>query len=306
MWNINRQGLILANGYSYIPCLSYLRPSDMIDKTKAKFGAAEMVNLKQYPIADLDSVEGSRFAEQCRLEFLETGLCMLPDFITSGAQGVLTEEANSLSDKAYFCKNTHNAYLTDDDTNLPSDDVSRRQQQTYVGSVPYDRIAENTLLRQLYRWDPLKDFIGYVLGKAEFYRFADPLGACSINVFVDGGEHGWHFDESEFTVTLMLQAPESGGTFEYVPQIRGVADEKDIVASVLDGDRNRVVEMPFTPGTLLIFGGNQTIHRVTRVHGKRPRLVPVLCFSEQQDQKNSATVRKLFWGRTGSETEVRT
>ena len=27
----------------------------------------------------------------------------------------------------------------------------------------------------------------------------DPLGACSVNVFVDGGEHGWHFDESEFT-----------------------------------------------------------------------------------------------------------
>ena len=125
-------------------------------------------------------------------------------------------------------------------------------------------------------------------------------------MFVNGGEHGWHFDESEFTVTLMLQAPESGGTFEYVPQIRGAADEKEIVASVLDGDRNRVVEMPFTPGTLLIFGGNQTIHRVTRVRGKRPRLVPVLCFSEQQDQKNSATVRKLFWGRTGSESEVRT
>ena len=119
-------------------------------------------------------------------------------------------------------------------------------------------------------------------------------------MFVDGGEHGWHFDESEFTVTLMLQAPETGGAFEYVPQIRGRADEKDIVGRVLDGDRNGVVELPFTAGTLLIFGGNQTLHRVTRVGGKRARLVPVLCYAEEPDLVNSESVRQLFWGRTGA------
>jgi hypothetical protein len=272
---------------------------------KTAISAAEMVKLGRYPIADLNSVEGTEFAEQCRQQYLQTGLCMLPNFITTNAHQVLTEEANSISTKAYFCKNTHNAYLTDDDSGLPPDDVGRRQEQTFVGSVPYDQIAEGSSLNRLYQWDPLKNFIGYVLGKSEFYRFADPLGACSINVFVDGGEHGWHFDESEFTVTLMLQAPESGGAFEYVPQIRGKSDEKEIVASVLDGDRSQVVELPFSAGTLLIFGGNQTIHRVTRVIGNRPRLVPVLCFAEQEGLKNSESVRKLFWGRTGNENETR-
>ncbi len=273
---------------------------------KATPTAAEMVNLARYPIANLDSAEGAKFTGQCRQQYLQTGLCILNDFITTDAQRILTDEANSISGKAYFCKNTHNVYLTEDDPTLPPDDIARRQQQTYVGSVPYDQIAEDTHLRQLYQWDPLKDFIGYVLGKSELYRFADPLGACSINVFVEGGEHGWHFDESEFTVTLMLQAPESGGAFEYVPQIRGNADEKKIVARVLDGDRSQVIELPFSTGTLLIFGGNQTLHRVTRVKGKRPRLVPVLCFAEQKDLKNSETVRKLFWGRSGNESEART
>ena len=263
--------------------------------------AVNMVDLARYPIADLNSPEGSAFARKCRQKYLETGLCMLPNFITPEAHGILTEEANSISDQAYFCKSTHNAYLTEDDPDLPNDDVAHRQEQTYVGSVAYDQIAEDAYLRQLYCWDPLKDFIGYVLGKSEFYRFADPLGACSINVFVDGGEHGWHFDESEFTVTLMLQAPESGGAFEYVPQIRGVANEKEIVDEILNGDRSQVVELPFSAGTLLIFGGQQTIHRVTRVSGKRPRLVPVLCYSEQEDLKNSAAGRKLFWGRSGNE-----
>ena len=273
---------------------------------KETIAAAEMVNLARYPIADLDSAEGVKFAEQCRAQYLQTGLCILEEFITPHAHRILTDEANSISGKAYFCRSTHNAYLTEDDPVLPADDVARRQQQTYVGSVAYDQIAEDTHLRQLYLWDPLKDFIGYVLGKSEFYRFADPFGACSINVFVEGGEHGWHFDESEFTVTLMLQAPESGGAFEYVPKIRGTTDEKEIVADVLDGDRSQVVELPFSAGTLLIFGGNQTIHRVTRVEGKRPRLVPIFCFAEQKDLKNSETVRKLFWGRSGNENELGT
>ncbi|MDH3375865.1 MAG: hypothetical protein OEQ39_02735 [Gammaproteobacteria bacterium] len=267
--------------------------------------AADMVNLARYPIADLDTAEGAAFAKQCRREYLETGLCMLPDFIVPGARQILAEEASAISSEAYFCKSTHNAYLTEDNPEWSVQDVAKRQEQTYVGSVAYDRIPDDAYLRRLYLWDPLKDFIGSVLGKSEFYRFADPLGACSINVFVDGGEHGWHFDESEFTVTLMLQAPTSGGAFEYVPKIRGRANEKEIVAAVLDGNRNGVVELPFTAGTLLIFGGQQTIHRVTRVSGRRARLVPVLCYSEQPDLKNSESVRMLFWGRTGNEAGLR-
>lgn len=267
--------------------------------------AAELVDLNQYPIADLQSDAGLAFAKKCRQQYRETGLCMLPGFIRPEALEVLAEEANGVSHEAYYCKNTHNAYLTDADPGLPADDIARRQEKTYVGSVPYDRIGADKKLIKLYHWEPLKEFIGYVLGKESFYRFADPLGACSINVFVDGGEHGWHFDESEFTVTLMLQSPKRGGAFEYVPMIRGLANEKEIVANVLDGERKGVVELPFTAGTLLIFGGNQTIHRVTRVEGERPRLVPVLCFAEKPDLTNSESVRKLFWGRTGNEIETR-
>ena len=265
--------------------------------------ASNMVNLTRYPIADLESAEGTAFARNCREEYLQTGLCMLAEFIVPQALQTLTGEATSYADDAYFCKSSHSAYLTADDPDLAEDDIARRQEQTFVGSVPYDRIDPQSQLNALYQWDPLKDFIGYVLGKETLYRFADPFGACSINVFVDGGEHGWHFDESEFTVTLMLQPPQVGGIFEYLPQIRGRDDEEKLVAGLLDGNRDGVVELPFSAGTLLIFGGNQTIHRVTRVQGERPRLVPVLCYSESPGQVNSETVRQLFWGRSGPETE---
>ena len=266
--------------------------------------AQDLVDLENYPILDISTGAGLAFAQKCRKEYQATGLCMLPQFIRTDSIDVLAAEASRMSSDAYFCKSTHNAYLTEDDPDTPADDISRQQEQTFVGSVPYDRIETNSYLKQLYQWDPLKDLIGYVLNKKTFYRFADPFGACSINVFVDGGEHGWHFDESEYTVTLMLQAPEQGGAFEYVPQIRGLPNEKELVAEVLNGTRDRVVELPFSAGTLLIFGGNQTIHRVTRVSGEKPRLVPVLCYSEEPNVVNSETVRKLFWGRSGPDDQA--
>ncbi len=271
--------------------------------THAEIGmdAADMVDLRRYPIGDIQTPHGAAFAEKCHAEYSEIGLCRLPGFIVPAALEVLTQEANTLSAGAFYCKSTHNAYLTEADGELDKTDVRQRQEETYVGSVAYDLIPEDAALKRLYLWDPLRDFIAAVLGKPVLHRFADIMGACSINVFRDGGEHGWHFDESEFTVTLMLQPPEYGGSFEYMPMIRGLPDEQQIVARVLDGERDGVVELPFSSGTLLILGGRQTIHRVTRVRGKRARLVPVLCFSEKPGSANSPAVRKMFWGRTGQE-----
>jgi len=264
---------------------------------------SNLIDLDQYPISDLTQANSRVFADRCRQEYQQSGLCMLPGFIKPSALELMANEASSFSEKAYFCKSTHSAYLDDGDVNAGTDDVANRQEQTFVGSVAYDHIPESSYLKRLYQWDALKDFIGYVLGKHAFYRFADPFGACSVNVFVEGGEHGWHFDESDYTVTLMLQAPEVGGTFEYVPQIRGRDDEKDIVGRVLNGERDSVVELPFTTGTLLIFGGNQTLHRVTRVSGARPRLVPVLCYAEEPNLVNSESVRQLFWGRSSPDSQ---
>lgn len=266
--------------------------------------AEAMIDLARYPIDDLTRPAAAAVAAEYRRRFAETGLALLPRLLRPEALALLADEANRMARDAYFCRDSHNAYLTPDDESLPEAHPARRREETYVGSVAYDRIPEGSALRRLYLWDPLMDFIGAILGKPRLYRFADPLGACSINVFRDGGAHGWHFDEAEFTVTLMLQAPEFGGAFEYVPQIRGRPDELAIVEQVLDGAREPVVELPFTPGTLLIFGGQDTLHRVTRVAGPRPRLVPVLCYSEVADLQNSEEVRKLFWGRSGTEASA--
>ena len=260
---------------------------------------AQLVDLARYPIADLETSEGARFATRCHQDYVDTGLCMLSDFIRPQRLALLSEEAASVAGQAYFCRDAHTPYLKTANSDLDLDDPVNRMEQTFVGSVAYDLLPPGGPLVSLYNWRPLMKFIAAVLGKPRLYQLADPFGACSINVFVDGGEHGWHFDESEYTVTLMLQAPEQGGVFEYVPLIRGLEDEGTIVDNVLNGDRSRVVELPFTPSTLLIFAGQRTLHRVSKMTGDTPRLVPVLCFTDVPGQTNSEQVRQLFWGRKG-------
>ncbi len=254
-----------------------------------------LIDVERYPLRALASPEGLAFVQECRQKFNADGLCELPGFVHQRGLGELAEEATAVSDLAWRCSSTHNAWL-DDPHLAPAGTVQARPETTRVGSVAFDHIGPR--LRSVYEWDPLKDFLAGVLGKPQLYRLADPLGACSINVFDDSGVHGWHFDEAEFTITLMLQAPVEGGAFEYVPRIRGTEDEHSQVSDILDGKRDNVRELPFTPGTLLIFAGRETIHRVTDVSGDVSRFVAVLCYADAPDVRNSANVQRLFWGRT--------
>ena len=41
------------------------------------------------------------------------------------------------------------------------------------------------------------------------YRSDDPLDGCNMTVYEEGDELGWHFDQSEFSVTLMIQRSET-------------------------------------------------------------------------------------------------
>jgi hypothetical protein len=259
----------------------------------------EIIDLRRYPIHDPTSPAGRSLLELCRRGIEEAGFCLLPGFLTSRSTQVMAEEACGLLAEAYFCSRSHNVYLAPDDPSFPPDHPRRRPLRTEVGSVACDRLPKDGPLWRLYGWDPMVTFVGAVLGKSSFYRLADPLGALSVNVFTEGGGHSWHFDESEFTTTIMLQTAERGGHFECTPRIRPVSGEDhEAVSSVLESRHEGVRRLEIEPGTLSIFGGRRSLHRVTRIEGERPRLVAVLCYSTAPGVVNSDLVRKLFWGRT--------
>lgn len=130
---------------------------------KPAFGTDDIesvIDFERYPILDLSTADGRSFVDSCRQKYLDNGFCILPGFVRPQALQILAREANAVSDRAYFCHNTHNVYLTDDDGGRDENDIAGIQEQTDVGSVAYDDIGESSLLRRLYQWDPLKDFIG--------------------------------------------------------------------------------------------------------------------------------------------------
>jgi len=152
-----------------------------------------------------------------------------------------------------------------------------------------------------------------VLGLPSLHPLADGIGDCTCNVFHPGDEQGWHYDESEFSVTLMLSSAEEGGEFQYIPHCRSPPDggqsgereeeygrigvalnsNKDDDLSPVGGLRN----LPLAPGSLAIFKGRTALHRVTVVGGLQTRLVAVLTYNQDPGISNSEDVRELFWGR---------
>jgi len=120
--------------------------------------------------------------------------------------------------------------------------------------------------------------------------------------FADAGQElGWHFDNSEFAITLLLQAPEAGGTFEYVRDLRdAAADDMNYagVASVLDGSTD-ASQLAVTPGTLVLFRGRNSMHRVTPTIGKRTRILVVLAYNAAPGIALSEAARMTFFGRLG-------
>ncbi len=132
----------------------------------------------------------------------------------------------------------------------------------------------------------------------QVYRHGDELGALNVMLYEPGDELGWHFDGADFVVTLMLQPPLAGGAFEYVPMLRSPDDENyHGVSALLHGDRDRVRGMSGREGTLALFRGHSSPHRVTPVEGTRARINAVLAYATVPDAQLSPANRELFYGR---------
>ena len=125
-----------------------------------------------------------------------------------------------------------------------------------VAAVGYDVIPRTSPLRRLYEWDAMLELIAAILDRGPLYRYGDPFGALNLSVMGDGDQLQWHFDQTDFVVSLAIQSAEGGGDFEVAPHPVGHR-------RVLPGRRRRprvettpgVVTLAMTPGTLLDLRG---------------------------------------------------
>ena len=114
----------------------------------------------------------------------------------------------------------------------------------------------------------------------------------------DGEALNWHFDRSEFTTTLLLQAAEQGGEFEYKTGLRDDQDPNYAgIGEFLAGTQSDVNRLKLEAGTLNVFRGKNTLHRVSPVRGERERIIAVFSYYEQAGVRFSREENIGFYGR---------
>ncbi len=241
------------------------------------------------------------FARQCAARLANDGILTLPGFLQIGAVDLLVAEAEAQKHNAYFTSSSHNVYLSEPRPDLDASHVFNRQIISSKGCITTDQVPEQSRLKIIYDAPEFRKFIATIVGEPALYEYADQLSSINVHYADEGQELGWHFDNSEFAITLLLQAPQSGGQFEYVRDLSYSKEEAinfASVAAVLDG--KAVIERPWvTPGTLMLFRGRNAMHRVTPTIGRTTRILAVLAYNVEPEIALSKAARMTFFGRLG-------
>lgn len=253
----------------------------------------DILALSVYPIDDPD------FRAECRATLARTGVLVLPGFMTPETVAQVKREGLTKQHLAYYTANRHNVYLAEADPEYAAEHPRNRQVSSSKGCITDDIIAADSPLRTLYNADRFREFLSDVLGEPQLYEYADPLSSINLHYASEGQGLGWHFDNSSFAITLLIQKPAGGGVFEYVENVRD-ADQGEMnypgVSQVLDGEVE-VKQLSMEPGALVLFRGRNAIHRVTPTQGDITRMLVVLAYNNRPNVALSETARMTFYGR---------
>ncbi|MDI9219761.1 2OG-Fe(II) oxygenase [Pantoea sp. EA-12] len=248
---------------------------------------------------DLHPLNNADWRRACRDQLNQQGALVLRQFLQPAALQAIIAEGDEQRHLAYHTLSKHNVYLMKTDEAYSSEHPRNRDVISTKGCITDDVIAAESPLRQLYNDALFKEFLCDVLGETALYPYADPLSSINLHYAPDGQELGWHFDNSSFAITLLVQKPRAGGVFQYVKDLRDAdAGEMnfDGVAAVLD-QRQPVDDLAIEAGDLVLFRGRNSLHRVTPTEGDITRMLAVLAYNTQPGIALSETARMTFYGR---------
>ncbi len=264
-----------------------------------------VLDLDRYPLDDLTGQgagqRGDALVQTCRRELADRGMFSLAGFVRRQALEACVGEVQPVLDGAAFIhRRNHNIFFDDDVSEVPADHPALSRVETIHQTVCADQIPDSLVCR-IYAWPPLVEFLSATMGKDQLYPMADPLARANVIAYRRGEALNWHFDRAEFTTTLILQSPRAGGEFQYRGGLRSEhATDYDGVARLLADADDEVCTLPLAAGTLNVFKGKHTAHRVTPVEGPLQRIIAVFSYFEVPGVQFSAAERLGFYGRTGA------
>ena len=261
--------------------------------------AESLVDLERYPLFELESPRGRTVVREAREERAERGMAVLPGFLRADAIDGLRAECEGLAKLGHFSEVYGTPYIEVPPADLPEDHPRRMLQRTALTAVAYDLFPRDSALRALYESDVLMEFVRVLLERERLYRYADPFGALNLASMSDGDELHWHYDQTDFVVSIAIQSSVEGGDFEVVPLVRSESDERfDLVREVMRGNGgDAVATIPMTPGTLMVFEGRRSLHRVSPIRGARPRWVALLAYDTKPGTDSSPLLKRVRYGR---------
>lgn len=227
----------------------------------------------------------------------EEGILIFNSFINQNGLNLLKEEAANLKSGSYQSQSKYNVYVSEYDDNFSKNSPRNRLMMTTKKCVPADLIPNDSILKIIYSSEVIKSFYCKLLNLDNLYPYEDPLSTININYYDIGDSLGWHFDNSDFTITLLIKNCIKGGIYEFFNNMRYKNGEENykFVEKILD---NEVVgtKIDSLEGDLMIFKGNKSIHQVTAVE-KGERILVTFNYNIKKGVSLSEKSRETFFGR---------
>lgn len=257
-----------------------------------------ILDLDRYPLHAPGSEGWNALVARCRADLAKDGMFNLEGFLKPEAIAKAMDEIRPVMETLSFVhKRRHNIYFRKEVPGLAPDHPALRMVDTINHTVCADQIPTSVPL-WLYEWPQFAVFLAATMEKEMLFTMRDPLARVNVMSYREGEALNWHFDRSQFTTTLLLQAPSGGGDFEYCTDLRSDTDPNfDGVARVLRGEDKNVKTLKLAAGTLNVFKGKNTLHRVTPCIGPRERYMAVFSFFDQPGVTFTREDQIGFYGR---------
>lgn len=259
----------------------------------------DILDLDRYPLHRPGSAAWRDLVAQARDDLAAHGLFNLPGLMRPAAlASVLDHVRPRMAADSFHHRRWHNIYFRDSVEGLAADDPALTKVETANHTLCHDQMR-GTALDRLYQWPDFATFLAAVMDRPNLYVMDDPLAGLNVLEYRAGEALNWHFDRSVFTTTLLLQEASQGGHFEYVRDLRSDTDPNHAGIADLLAERIAPTTLAQAAGTLNVFLGVNTAHRVSPVVGPQSRIVAVLSHYDRPGMAFSDTERMGFFGRTG-------
>lgn len=259
----------------------------------------DILDLSRYPLDKPGTDQWVQLVGRCRADLARDGMYNLEGLVRPEALARTISEIQPVMDTLSFTHTRrHNIYFRKEVPGLAPDHPALQKVDTVNHTVCADQISQ-TIPLWIYEWSPFITFLAATMGKPALFPMRDALARVNVMAYRDGETLNWHFDRSEFTTTPLLQAPEAGGEFIYRTDLRSDSNPNyDGVSKLLRGEDPEVRSLTLAAGTLNVFRGKNTAHKVSTVKGSRQRLIAVFSYFDRPGVVFSREDQLAFYGRT--------